>query len=59
MITVCTLILKAVGLYKEGTFRADAGYLYISIVYNVSICLALFCLAEFWMVVADDLKSFR
>jgi len=54
-----TLILKAVGKYNEGDFRANSGYLYVSIIYNVSICLSLYCLAMFWICVNDDLKPFR
>ncbi|EJD01357.1 DUF300-domain-containing protein, partial [Fomitiporia mediterranea MF3/22] len=59
VLAAATLILKAAGKYNEGHFRADSGYLYISIVYNVSICLSLYCLAMFWVVVNDDLKPFR
>ncbi|KAJ6527918.1 DUF300 domain-containing protein [Mycena vulgaris] len=42
-----------------GTLRSDSGYLYISVIYNTSICLSLDCLAVFWMCVNDDLKPFR
>ncbi|KAJ6564443.1 organic solute transporter Ostalpha-domain-containing protein [Mycena capillaripes] len=59
VLAVATLILKAVGKYNEGTLRANSGYLYVSIVYNTSICLSLYCLAVFWMCVNDDLKPFR
>ncbi|KAH9915457.1 DUF300-domain-containing protein [Epithele typhae] len=59
LLALATVILKAAGKYNEGDFRAVSGYLYISIVYNVSICLALYCLAMFWMCVNDDLKPFR
>lgn len=59
ILALATVILKAVGKYNEGDLRAGSGYLYISIVYNVSICLALYCLAIFWMCVNDDLKPFR
>jgi hypothetical protein len=59
VLAIATLILKATGNYNEGQFRADAGYLYISIVYNVSICVSLYCLAMFWVCVNDDLKPFR
>jgi hypothetical protein len=51
--------LKAIGKFNEGDFRANSGYLYVSICYNISICLALYCLAMFWVVVNDDLKPFR
>jgi Organic solute transporter Ostalpha len=54
-----TLILKACDKYNEGDFRANSGYLYISIIYNVSICLSLYCLGMFWVCVNDDLKPFR
>ncbi|KDR79314.1 hypothetical protein GALMADRAFT_208731 [Galerina marginata CBS 339.88] len=59
LLAATTLILKAVGKYNEGDFRANSGYLYVSIVYNISICLSLYCLAMFWVCVNDDLKPFR
>ncbi|KAG1780053.1 DUF300-domain-containing protein [Suillus placidus] len=59
VLAVASLIMKATGTYHEGDFRARSGYLYVSVVYNVSICLALYCLAVFWMCVSDDLKPFR
>ncbi|EKM77803.1 hypothetical protein AGABI1DRAFT_76810 [Agaricus bisporus var. burnettii JB137-S8] len=59
ILAAATLILKGTGKYNEGDFRADSGYLYVSVVYNVSICLALYCLAMFWVCVNDDLKPFR
>ncbi|EKM53014.1 uncharacterized protein PHACADRAFT_147340 [Phanerochaete carnosa HHB-10118-sp] len=59
VLAMVTIILKAVGKYNEGALRANSGYLYVSIVYNISICMALYCLAIFWMCVNDDLKPFR
>ncbi|CAE6465933.1 hypothetical protein ACGC1H_006155 [Rhizoctonia solani] len=59
VLAAVTLILKALGKYREGAFRVDAGYLYVSIVYNASICLSLYCLAMFWVCVSNDLKAFR
>ncbi|KIP03644.1 hypothetical protein PHLGIDRAFT_110592, partial [Phlebiopsis gigantea 11061_1 CR5-6] len=59
VLAVVTIILKAIGKYDEGVLRANSGYLYVSIVYNTSICMALYCLAIFWMCVSDDLKPFR
>ncbi|KAG0704012.1 DUF300-domain-containing protein [Suillus ampliporus] len=59
VLAIASLVMKATGTYNEGDFRARSGYLYVSIVYNVSICLALYCLAVFWMCVSDDLKPFR
>ncbi|EAU86552.2 DUF300 domain-containing protein [Coprinopsis cinerea okayama7 len=59
ILAAVTLILKACGKYNEGDFRANSGYLYISIIYNASICTSLYCLAMFWVCVNDDLKPFR
>jgi Organic solute transporter Ostalpha len=59
ILAVATLILKAAGKFNEGDLRADSGYLYVSIVYNTSICLSLYCLAMFWLSINDDLKPFR
>ncbi|KAG2080308.1 organic solute transporter Ostalpha-domain-containing protein [Suillus cothurnatus] len=59
VLAVASLIMKATGTYHEGDFGPGPGYLYVSIVYNVSICLALYCLAVFWMCVSGDLKPFR
>lgn len=39
ILAVATLILKATGTYKEGSLSWSSGYLYVSIVYNASICL--------------------
>lgn len=59
MLAIATLILKSLGKFNEGDLRANSGYLYVSIVYNLSICLSLYCLAMFWLCVNDDLKPFR
>ena len=59
ILAAVTLILKATGKYGDGDFRSDKGYLYVTIVYNISICVALYCLAMFWVVINDDVKPFR
>ncbi|WVQ83622.1 hypothetical protein IAT38_005763 [Cryptococcus sp. DSM 104549] len=59
LLVVATVILKATGTYQEGNFSATSGYTYVSIVYNISICLSLYCLAMFWVAVNNDLKPFR
>lgn len=59
VLALATVILKLLGKFNEGDLRANSGYLYVSIVYNGSICLSLYCLAIFWMCVNEDLKPFR
>ncbi|ODO09217.1 hypothetical protein I350_02817 [Cryptococcus amylolentus CBS 6273] len=59
LLVVVTVISKATGTYQEGKFSATSGYTYVSVVYNISICLSLYCLAMFWVAVNKDLKPFR
>jgi len=59
LLAIVTLILKAADAYNEGDFRANSGYLYVSVIYNFSICLSLYCLAMFWVCVNEDLQPFR
>ncbi|WWC60264.1 uncharacterized protein I303_102831 [Kwoniella dejecticola CBS 10117] len=59
LLVLATVILKVTGKYREGDFAIDSGYTYISVVYNTSICLSLYCLAMFWVAVNNDLKPFR
>lgn len=54
-----TMILKATGSYSEGTLKANNGYTYLSVVYNVSITIALYSLLLFWQTTHTDLKPFR
>jgi hypothetical protein len=41
LLVLATVILKATDTYREGALRWDAGYTYVSVVYNASICLSL------------------
>ncbi|KAF8331318.1 organic solute transporter Ostalpha-domain-containing protein [Cantharellus anzutake] len=59
ILAIATLILKATGAYKEGKLSWSSGYLYVSFIYNISICLSLYCLAMFWLCVNADIKPFR
>jgi hypothetical protein len=59
VLAVLTMVLKAAKVYNEGNLAPGSGYLWVSIVYNFSICLSLYCLALFWLCVNEDLKPFR
>ncbi|KDQ10634.1 hypothetical protein BOTBODRAFT_486843 [Botryobasidium botryosum FD-172 SS1] len=59
ILAAITLILKATGTFHEGDLSVTSGYLWISLVYNISICTALYCLANFWRCVSADIKPFR
>lgn len=51
--------MKATGTYKDGSLAKDSGYTYVSIVYNLSVSLSLYCLAMFWVATSSDLKPYR
>ncbi|GAA5867370.1 hypothetical protein JCM8547_003323 [Rhodosporidiobolus lusitaniae] len=59
VLAIVTCILKATGTYNDGHLAKDSGYTYLSIVYNLSVSLSLYCLAMFWVATHDDLKPFR
>eukprot|EP00941_MAST-03F_sp_MAST-3F-sp1_P001283 g1283.t1 len=58
----CTLlatILQARGLYGEGEWRVDRGYMWITILLNFSISWAAYCLLLFYLAFHDLLAPFR
>ena len=42
------LVLEVFDKYKDGDFSIDSGYLYITLIYNVTISLALYGLFLFY-----------
>lgn len=53
------IIMKATGTYKEHYMGLTSGYMWLGIIYNVSISVSLYCLALFWYCLLDDLKPYR
>jgi len=53
-----TLILEANDLFADGDFRPDRGYLYITIIYNVSYTVALYGLFLFYSATKDLLSPY-
>lgn len=53
-----TIILEPLGLYSDGDWSAQKGYLYITIIYNVSITLALYALFLFYFATKDLLTPY-
>ena len=52
------LILEATGYYADGDFRVDRGYLYITIIYNVSYTIALYGLFLFYNATKELLAAY-
>ena len=59
VLTILELVMKATGTYKEGVIELYSGYVWVGIVYNVSVTLSLYSLAIFWVCMSHDLQPFR
>ena len=59
VLCVTTIVLKATGTFEEGIISWKSGYLWTSLIYNVSICWSLYDLALFWVCMSTDMQPFR
>ncbi|XP_035229167.1 transmembrane protein 184B-like [Stegodyphus dumicola] len=59
LMSVITLILQPFGKYSDGDWRPDSGYLYITIIYNISITLALYGLVLFYFATKELLSPYE
>ncbi|XP_042293753.1 transmembrane protein 184A-like [Sceloporus undulatus] len=59
LMALITIILQAFGKYNDGDFNVHSGYLYITIVYNFSVSLALYALFLFYFATMDFLRPFE
>lgn len=58
IMSFATLILQAFGKYRDGDWSADSGYLYIIMIYNISVSLALYGLVLFYYATRDLLSPY-
>ncbi|GJJ76132.1 organic solute transporter subunit alpha [Entomortierella parvispora] len=59
ILAAVTMLLKSNGAYNDGSVSLTSGYFWVSFVYNLSVCLSLYCLGMFFMATQDDLEEFR
>ncbi|PWN49784.1 DUF300-domain-containing protein [Violaceomyces palustris] len=59
VLAILTVVLKSVGKYGDGRLSFSNGYTYVSLTYNISVFLSLYCLGMFWACLNEDLKPFR
>jgi len=52
------ILLQSYGYYEEGKWEANKGYLYVTLIYNVSITLALYALFLFYFATRELLRPF-
>ncbi|QSZ34037.1 hypothetical protein DSL72_005617 [Monilinia vaccinii-corymbosi] len=59
LLGLSAIIMKATGVYEEGTIALSSGYMWSGIVYNISVTLSLYSLGMFWVIMSKDLQPFR
>nr|XP_019603054.1 PREDICTED: transmembrane protein 184A isoform X3 [Rhinolophus sinicus] len=59
VMALVTIILQAVGKYHDGDFNIHSGYLYVTLIYNVSVSLALYALFLFYFATRELLQPFE
>uniref|UniRef100_A0A673TNT9 Transmembrane protein 184A n=1 Tax=Suricata suricatta TaxID=37032 RepID=A0A673TNT9_SURSU len=59
IMAVVTIVLQAFGKYHDGDFNIHSGYLYVNLVYNVSVSLALYALFLFFFATKELLQPFE
>ncbi|GLD57643.1 transmembrane protein 184B-like isoform X2 [Lates japonicus] len=58
LMAIITVILQAYGKYKDGDFNVASGYLYITIIYNISVSLSLYALFLFYFSTRELLSPY-
>lgn len=53
------IFLQSFGHYRDGDWSPDGGYIYITIIYNISVSLALYGLFLFYFATRDLLTPFE
>lgn len=59
ILALVAIILKASNTYEEGYLGLTSGYLWVGLIYNLSVTISLYSLAMFWVCTHNDLKPFR
>ncbi|RAL66155.1 hypothetical protein DID88_005827 [Monilinia fructigena] len=59
LLGLSAIIMKATGVYEEGTISLSSGYMWSGIIYNISVTLSLYSLGMFWVIMSKDLQPFR
>jgi Organic solute transporter Ostalpha len=60
LMAIVAIVLEALGLYGDGELGNFAkGYVYIAVVNNISLTVALYCLVVFYQASADALRPYK
>ncbi|XP_075689807.1 transmembrane protein 184B isoform X2 [Rhinoderma darwinii] len=58
LMAAITVILQAFGKYRDGDFNVASGYIYVTIIYNISVSLALYALFLFYFATRELLSPY-
>ncbi|XP_044157772.1 transmembrane protein 184B isoform X2 [Bufo gargarizans] len=58
LMAAITVILQAFGKYRDGDFNVASGYLYVTIIYNISVSLSLYALFLFYFATRELLSPY-
>jgi len=59
IVTIISVILLAIGIYADGEWRADRGWLWITIINNLSVTVSLYFLVLFYQAAKSDIKPYN
>lgn len=59
ILSIIILFMQLTGTYQENYIGLKSGYMWIGILYNISITIALYDLALFWYCLYQDLAPYR
>lgn len=59
LVALAIVIMETLGIFHEGVFRLDGGYLYVCVISNISQIWALYCLILFYFALREDLQPWR
>ncbi|RUS16620.1 organic solute transporter Ostalpha-domain-containing protein [Endogone sp. FLAS-F59071] len=59
VLAIMTMLLKATGNYHDGLISWTSGWAWVTFIYNLSVCLSLWCLVVFFYATKNDLREFR
>ncbi len=57
--SIVTIVLQTFGKYKDGDFSVTGGYLYLTLIYNVSVSVALYGLFLFYEATKHILAKYE
>eukprot|EP00088_Acartia_fossae_P043096 TRINITY_DN4531_c0_g1_i2.p1 TRINITY_DN4531_c0_g1~~TRINITY_DN4531_c0_g1_i2.p1 ORF type:complete len:565 (+),score=117.69 TRINITY_DN4531_c0_g1_i2:106-1800(+) len=58
VMSIITIYLQSKGWYEDGNWQPTMGYLYVTIIYNTSISIALYALFLFYFATRDLLRPY-